>query len=90
MLAGSYGPEYEGFCQQMIGLTDNRNMMFAMPDQTDWQEFRQRQEKLQKLRFERDELSYRAINRLQILLTAEQIERIGGLPEAQEKRDWPW
>jgi hypothetical protein len=90
MLAGSYEPEYEGFCQQMIGVTDNRNMMFAMPDQTDWQEYQQRQEKLQKLRFERDELSYRAINRLQILLTAEQIEQIGGLPEPQEKRDWPW
>ncbi len=54
-------------------------------DPEEWQEYAARQEKLGRLRFDRDELSYRALYGLKAVLSPEQLDRIGPLPEPQEK-----
>ena len=80
-LANGYRQDYERLSEQMVGLSATRTSMWASPDEVDWQAYQERQEALEKLRFERNELSYRAIAKLRSTLGAEQIERIGGLPE---------
>ncbi len=85
-LAGSYWVEYEAMCQKMIALSAQGNpAMLGDTAQVDWAAWQQRQNEIQKLRFDRDEHSYRAIGRLEALLTPAQIERIGGLPKPEAK-----
>ena len=83
-LAAAYRPEYERLCQAMVANVDRDGMNPMNFEPVDWQDYQQREEQRQKLRFDRDELSYRAINRLKAVLSPEQIERIGGLPEPKE------
>lgn len=56
----------------------------------DWQVFQEHQNAMAKLRFDRNELNARTINRLRSLLRPEQIERIGGLPEPPKDSDEMW
>jgi len=84
-LAVSYRPEYATFCEQMVELSTGTTFdPFAM-DQ-DWSEFQTLNSKLEKLRFDRNELNFRAIARLRDVLTDQQIQRAGGLPEMKEER----
>jgi hypothetical protein len=83
-LAAAYRPEYERLCQAMVENVDRDQMNPMNFDPARMQEYQKREEQLQKLRFDRNELCYRAINRLKAVLSPEQIERIGGLPEAKE------
>jgi hypothetical protein len=72
----------------MVELSAAGGMNFANFDSAEWQAWQEREEKMKRLRFDRDELSYRAINRLRSVLRPEQIEAIGGLPEPQEEDPW--
>jgi hypothetical protein len=83
-LTEAYRPEYERLCQAMVARADREQTNPMSFDSADWQEYQKREEQLQRIRFDRDELSYRAINRLKAVLSPEQIERIGGLPKVKE------
>ena len=74
----------------MIGISDLPNPMFINQEEVNWQDYMKRQQDLNMIRFERDDLSHRAIYRLQTLLTAEQIEQIGGLPEPSKQPSGRW
>ncbi len=84
-LEAAYRPEYERLSQAMIAQAGGPAMNPMSCDPAAWQEHEQREEQLRTLRFDRDELCHRAIYGLKAVLTAEQLERIGPLPEPKEK-----
>ncbi|MHC5113891.1 MAG: hypothetical protein ACYTGP_05630 [Planctomycetota bacterium] len=86
-LAVGYRPEYAGYCEQMIELSAGASYdPFAAFAQQDWSEYQKLNSKLEKLRFDRNELNFRAIARLRDVLTEQQLQRLGGLPEMKEDR----
>jgi hypothetical protein len=86
-IMSAYRPEYDAMCQRMIGFT-SVNADFANFGAEDWREYQERQRELERLRYDRDELSLRAASRLKSLLTEDQIRLIGGLPEPPETDEW--
>ena len=85
-VASTYDPEYLRLSAAMVEhvASDTTNMMTF--EASDWQEYQKRQEQLQLIRFDRDELCYRAVNKLKVILGPEQIKRIGGLPAPPKDR----
>jgi len=86
LLASTYDPEYLRLSAAMVEHVPSDAPNMTNFEATDWQEYQKRQEKLQLIRFDRDELCYRAINKLKVILGAEQIKRIGGLPAPPKDR----
>ncbi len=86
-LAGAYWIDYEALSQKMTALTDAADFLFGGPDPAEMVGYMQRQEELEKLRFDRDELTYRAISRLQGVLSPDQVAAIGGLPRPKAEPD---
>ncbi|MCH7798856.1 MAG: hypothetical protein IID28_10495 [Planctomycetes bacterium] len=85
-LAASYEPEYQRLSAAMVKHV-GRNQVNPMNFEVgDWQDYQKKQEQLQRLRFDRDELCYRAISRLKVILDPGQIKRIGGLPAPRTPR----
>ena len=84
LLATTYDPEYLRLSAAMVAhvASDTPNMMNFKA--SDWQEYRKKQEQLQLIRFDRDELCYRAVNKLKVILGPEQIKRIGNLPAPRD------
>ncbi len=84
LLATTHDPEYLRLSKAMVAHVgkDTTNMMNF--EAGDWQEYQKRQEQMQLIRFDRDELCYRAITKLKVILSAEQIKRIGSLPAPQK------
>ncbi|MCP3904502.1 MAG: hypothetical protein GY715_12815 [Planctomycetes bacterium] len=85
-LAAAYRPEYETFCREMVEISGGPSFDPFSMESADWSEYQARESKMQKLRFDRNELNYRAIGRLREVLTEPQVTRIGGLPEMKEER----
>ena len=86
-IAGEYRPAYEEMSRQMVELSSSREQG-AGGMEVDWQAQERRQAAMSKLRFDRDELSARAANRMRLMLTEAQIAAIGGLPDPPERRFW--
>ena len=80
LLAATYDPEYQRLSKAMVAQVGGHPMNPLNFEPGDWQEYQQKQEQMKRLRFDRDELCYRAINKLKASLSPEQIKRIGGLP----------
>ena len=84
-LAATHDPEYLRLSKEMVGHVGGAPNMMSF-EASDWQEYQKNQEQQQKLRFDRDELCSRAINRLKTILTPEQFKRIGSLPQPRGDR----
>ena len=73
----------------MRGQTLNMSSMDEEEQQTAVARFMESQQELERLSFERDELNTRAIRMLRSLLDAEQIRKVGGLPQPKsDDRFW--
>ncbi len=84
-LAAEYRPQYAELSVKMaelIGKMGRANVVGFDTEQ--FKQWQSKQQKLAKHRYDRNELNARAISRLKTVLTEEQIQRIGGLPEPQE------
>jgi hypothetical protein len=79
-LAASYRPAYTTLSRRLVELSTHRRPWGMEFDAGEWKEHNARRLQGEKVRFERDELNYRAINRLRSILDEEQVRRIGGLP----------
>jgi hypothetical protein len=83
-LAATYRPAYERLSTEMVDIVGQGGMNTIGFDTDDWQEYQKRQEQVQKLLFDRNELNYRAISRLSAILHEDQVARIGGLPRPSD------
>ncbi len=86
-LAGAYWIDYEALSRKMTALTDAADFLLGSPGHAEMTGYMQRQEELEKLRFDRDELSYRAISRIQGVLSPDQVAALGGLPKPKAQSD---
>lgn len=89
-LAIGYRPEYRRISEEMKGqLTDEMTYVIGI-DQERILEWQARQEQMSRLRFDRNELNARAVNRIRIILNEDQLGRLGPLPEQEDVTEWPW
>ena len=83
--------EYRGtratMCDKMITIIEKRNELMAAQDWTSWQDI---EGKLARIRFDRSELDATMTRKLKTILSEEQIEAIGGLPEPMQDRTDYW
>lgn len=83
--AVKYRAAYTTLSERMVDLTaamENRHYYdWTTQDEDYWRRQMERQDELSRVRFERNELSARAIGTLKSLLTTEQLSLIGPLPE---------
>lgn len=83
--AVKYRAAYTALSERMVELTaamENRHYYdWTTQDEDYWKRQMERQDEMSRVRFERNELSARAIGTLQSLLTKEQLSLIGPLPE---------
>jgi len=85
-LIAEYRPGYDALCDQMVQQSSTQpdvNRAFGW-EGGEWQKVQERQEVVEKMRFDRSELNQRAIATLHATLSEHQIQRIGGLPAASD------
>jgi Spy/CpxP family protein refolding chaperone len=87
-LAVSYRPRYEELSRAMIEVMGPGAMPVVGIDTDAFREWQGHQQKVAKLRFDRNELNASAIAQLREILSPEQIERLGGLPEPLGEDDF--
>ena len=76
-----YQPVYENLCNQMVEIQSQSSIGGGFSDPGYMQEYMQRQQKLEVIKFDRSELNAKARRRLRQILTPEQLARIGLPPE---------
>ena len=76
-----YQPVYENLCNQMVEIHSQSSGRGSFTDPGYMQEYMQRQQKLEVIKFDRSELNAKARRRLRQILTPEQLARIGLAPE---------
>ena len=76
-----YQPVYENLCNQMVEIHSQSSGGGSFTDPGYVQEYMQRQQKLEVIKFDRSELNATARRRLRQILTPEQLARIGLAPE---------
>ena len=76
-----YQPVYENLCNQMVEIQSQSSIGGGFSDPGYMQEYMQRQQKLEVIKFDRSELNAKARRRLRQILTPEQLARIGLAPE---------
>ena len=89
-LAAEYRPAYDRLCEQMVQITAGTQApnFMAGYEADQWKDWQERQEKIAGLKFERNELNLRTIDKLKALLSEDHIRRLGGLP--QPKKSSPY
>ena len=90
-IAGDYRPAYTNLCEQMAEVSASGSMpsfAMGMDDSDAWKQWQERREALASLRFDRDELCMRTINRLKAILSEDQIKRLGGMPEPSKRQPY--
>lgn len=83
-LQAEYIPSYDELCMTMLNLSRRAPASRFTGDSEGWRKYQEFNDRMQKLNFERRELNSRALLRLRQILTAEQMEAMGGLPEVVE------
>jgi len=83
-LAAEYRPAYAAFCDQMVQLNQDAQGWSMGYDPELWREYEKRQQTLQKIGFDRNELNQRVVSRLKGMLTEDQLTRIGPLPNFEQ------
>ncbi|MEE8154763.1 MAG: hypothetical protein V3T53_07345 [Phycisphaerales bacterium] len=76
-----YQPVYEDLCNQMVEIQSQSSGRGSFTDPGYMQEYMQRHQKLEVIKFDRSELNAKARRRLRQILTSEQLARIGLAPE---------
>ena len=76
-VATEYRNTYEGLCDQMVEISAEA----IDTDSRDWSERQERWQRLERLRFDRDEASSKARLRVRAVLTEDQILQLGPLAE---------
>jgi hypothetical protein len=90
-LAIDYRPAYAELSEQMVALDSGGSaMMIFGADENQMREMMNRRNEVARIAFERNELNARAIRQLRSILTEQQIEQLGGLPEPATERQNPW
>ncbi len=84
-LQAEYNPVHEDICQRMLELSRSAPDPNWGGDTDEWRKYQEYQDALQHLQFERTEANSRALLRLRQVLSEQQIEAIGGLPDVAEK-----
>ncbi|MHC5023197.1 MAG: hypothetical protein ACYTGG_04715 [Planctomycetota bacterium] len=79
--AMTYRAEYDALCEQLVEATVARDASGDFFDRNRMQIVQEQRRALEKLRFERDELSDGMRVRLRAMLTPEQAARLGGLDD---------
>ncbi|MFO0873838.1 MAG: hypothetical protein U0575_07685 [Phycisphaerales bacterium] len=83
-LDDEFMPAYEAIADKMVEIQrEGANPIGG--ETADWQAWQERQNKIARLRFERDEVSMKAVRKLKQILTEEQIKRIPGLASYAQK-----
>jgi Spy/CpxP family protein refolding chaperone len=84
-LVAEYRPAYAAFCEQMVNATSgSEGVNLFGGDPEDVEKWQAREEAMEKLRFDRNELNSRGAQKLKGILNSEQLAQIGGLPTASE------
>jgi hypothetical protein len=81
-LSTDYRMAYDALCEKMVELQAAAPDMSGPPapgEPRDWQAIQDRQRELEKLTFDRNDLSDKTVSRLKVVLTDEQVQRLGGL-----------
>jgi hypothetical protein len=90
-LLASYVPDYERMCDEMVEASSGAQpYWWGGAESIDWAEYQEKQQKVERLRFDRDELNARAVSRLKDILSDEQIVKVGGLPDAKVTQTTQW
>jgi len=87
-LAATYRPEYERLSQEMVEVSRSVHIDPLSSETKDWEAWQEKQHRMQQLNFERNEINFRAINRLKAMLREDQLQRLGGLPEPPEEEEY--
>jgi hypothetical protein len=86
-LSTDYRIAYDALCERMVELQAASPDMSGPPapgEPRDWQAMQDRQRELEKLTFDRNDLSDKTVSRLKVVLTDEQVQRLGGLSAKAE------
>ena len=85
-------PAYEAASERMVEINREAGLVVPGSDPEQWQSWQDRRNQLERVSFERDELSMKAVRRLKQVLTEDQVRRIPGLSayEQAEDRDQFW
>lgn len=83
-VAAEFHGAYDQMCERMLELEATAPDMGGPPQNRDWQAFQQRLRDREKLEFDRNELSDKALARLRAALTEPQIQQLGGLRTDEE------
>lgn len=81
-LSTEYRCAYDTLCEKMVDLQAGAPDTSGPPapgEVRDWQAMQDRQRELEKLTFDRNDLSDKTVSRLKVVLTDEQVQRLGGL-----------
>jgi hypothetical protein len=84
-MAGEYRISYDQLCDEMIKSNSRMPDMSGPPQQIDWQAMQDQQRTLEKLNFDRNDLSDKTMARLRALLNEDQVRRLGGLRLDQDE-----
>jgi hypothetical protein len=89
VLAGEYWTGYDELSRAMAALSEKDVDFGGAPEEV--QAYMEQQDELGRLRFDRDELSFRTISRMKGMLSPAQVESIGGLPRPRtDASRAPW
>ncbi|MBT8485333.1 MAG: hypothetical protein KJO43_07120 [Phycisphaerae bacterium] len=83
-IAATYRPEYERLSNAMVELVSKGGMDPTSFEPDDWREYQKRTGELQRLAYDRNELSARAASRLEMVLRPQQLAELGPLPKPEE------
>lgn len=79
---------YDDLSSRMVEVSANSiNMMEMGNDPDAWKEYMKREEVMAKHRFDRDEVSAKALRRIRVALSKEQIDRLPGLATADHREE---
>ena len=81
-IVAEYRPAYEQYCDQMVKLSAAQPDLSGPPDQRNWQAYQEQQRQLEKITFDRNELSDKALAKLRAALNDDQVARLGLKDEA--------
>jgi hypothetical protein len=91
-LIGDYRPAYANLTEQMVEISRSSTADAAYMDfeAEDWKRHMDLMEKMDRIRFERNELNARAISRIKSILNDTQLTALGPLPEPTEENGNMW
>lgn len=88
-MAAAYRNAYMSLCLKLIDLYDGYDTTGWGTQDFDWQSWSKLSEQAQRIQFERSELSAKTMGRLKVLLSDDQFNRLGPMPDFEPDMN-PW